>query len=151
MFSSKVPCQFYNYVKAIALLALALSGVSANAEQKKSVVDLPNVAKHIEVLASDAFQGRGPLTEGEQLTINYLAEQYQAIGLQGANPNNGQSSPLGRYLQAVPMAKITPNQDMTLQIGNLSFASGSDFTARTEQIDPQITLNDSALVFVGPT
>ncbi|WP_166422046.1 M28 family metallopeptidase [Paraglaciecola sp. 20A4] len=149
MFSSNLPYQFYNYVKSIALLVLALSGMPTSAEQKTSVVNLPSVAKHIETLASDTFQGRGPLTEGEQLTINYLAEQYQAMGLQGANPNNGPVSSLNRYLQAVPMAQITPNQDMTLQIGDLSFVSGSDFTARTEQISPQITLDDSSLVFVG--
>lgn len=141
--------KFYKLVKASAMLGLVLAPFSLSAQDKEHNVNLINVAHHIETLASDTFQGRGPLTEGETLTINYLAKQYQAMGLQGGNPHAQKSSPVAQFLQPVPMAQITPDQNMRLQIGELSFLAGSDFTARTEQINPQITLNDSELVFVG--
>ncbi|GAC33756.1 M28 family metallopeptidase [Paraglaciecola polaris] len=141
--------QFYKFVKSCALVILGLCHFNAFAETQNVAVDLPRVAKHIKTLASDAFQGRGPLTEGEQLTIDYLAKQYQAMGLHGANTSDEPSTPLGAYLQAVPMAQITPDQNMTLKMGNLSFVSGRDFTARTEQINPKIELVDSPVVFVG--
>ncbi len=141
--------KFYQLVKASAMLSLALAPFSLSAQDKEQNVNLTSVAHHIESLASDTFQGRGPLTEGETLTINYLAKQYQAMGLQGGNSHAQQSSPFAQYLQPVPMAQITPDQNMRLQIGELSFNAGSDFTARTEQMNTQITLKDSELVFVG--
>lgn len=141
--------KFYQLVKASAMLSLALAPFSLSAQDKEQNVNLTSVAQHIESLASDTFQGRGPLTEGETLTINYLAKQYQAMGLQGGNSHAQQSSPFAQYLQPVPMAQITPDQNMRLQIGELSFIAGSDFTARTEQMNTQITLKDSELVFVG--
>lgn len=141
--------KFYKLVKASAMLSLALAPFSLSAQDKEQNVNLTSVAHHIESLASDTFQGRGPLTEGETLTINYLAKQYLAMGLQGGNSHAQQSSPFAQYLQPVPMAQITPDQNMRLQIGELSFIAGSDFTARTEQMNTQITLKDSELVFVG--
>jgi Zn-dependent M28 family amino/carboxypeptidase len=97
--------------------------------------------KHIKRLASDEFGGRGPLSAGETLTINYLAQAYKNIGLVGGVK--------GDFLQPVPMAKLTPDQSMVLNIGALNFVAGKDFTARTEQINSDITLANSELVFVG--
>ncbi|MEO9947451.1 M28 family metallopeptidase [Paraglaciecola sp.] len=119
------------------------------AESNKYKVDLPSVAQHIKVLASDEFAGRGPLTKGEALTIEYLANEYQKIGLVGGNPNRVGTSPLGHYYQAVPMAQITPDPNIMLKIGDLSLQSGADFTARTEQISEKIELDNTPLVFVG--
>src|SRR5690606_5749674 len=78
---------------------------------------------------------------GETLTINYLAKQYQDIGLVGAVD--------GKFMQPVEMAQLTPDQNMTLSIGQLSFNAGSDFTARTQQIQSLIELKDSEVLFVG--
>ena len=125
------------------LLLLMFMALCACQPQPKDVaeVELTKVAEHIKVLASDEFAGRGPLTAGEQLTIDYLAEEYRKLGLQAGNGDS--------YLQAVPMAKITAEQDMQLKIGSLSLNAETDFTARTEQINQQIVLDNSALVFVG--
>jgi len=72
-------------------------------------VDLKKLHQDIKVLASDEFEGRGPLTTGEKLTIEYLAKQYQAIGLMPGNKTS--------FYQSVPMAKVTPDQNMQLVIG----------------------------------
>ncbi|WP_189377335.1 M28 family metallopeptidase [Thalassotalea profundi] len=114
------------------------NNVEDNLEQK---VNLQHIHQDIKILASDKFAGRGPLTVGETLTINYLADQYKKIGLSGAFN--------GEYLQPVEMAKLTPNQEMTLTIGDLNFNAGSDFTARTQQIQPIIELDNSDVIFVG--
>ncbi|MGB1201618.1 MAG: peptidase M28, partial [Cognaticolwellia aestuarii] len=76
-------------------------------------VDLNKLHQDIKVLASDEFEGRGPLTAGEKLTIEYLAKQYQTIGLVPGNKNS--------FYQAVPMAKVTPDQNMQLVIGEHKF------------------------------
>lgn len=129
-------------------LLLALVGCTEPAPEKHSqvsddqkAVDLKNVHQLIKTLASDEFLGRGPLTKGETLTINYLANEYKKLGLTGAYN--------GDFLQPVTMAKLTPNQDMTLDIGDLSFTAGADFTARTQQINEKIDVSDSEVIFVG--
>src|SRR5258705_1932067 len=38
-------------------------------------------AAHVRTLASDAFAGRGPGTEGEERTVAYLRDQLSAMGL----------------------------------------------------------------------
>ena len=130
----------YHYRIILSLAGLALCACQPLPENT-STVDLSLVSQHIKTLASDEFAGRGPLTAGEQLTIDYLADVYRQQGLQ---PGNGDS-----YFQAVPMVKITAEQNMQLNIGDLSFKAETDFTARTEQINQQLVLDDSALVFVG--
>lgn len=114
---------------------------SGELNNKAVQVNLDNVRQHVKKLASDEFGGRGPLTEGEKLTIDYLASEYKRIGLVGANN--------GSFFQSVPMAKVTPNHTKKLTIGDLSFELGKDFTARSQQINKRIELVDSELVFVG--
>jgi Zn-dependent M28 family amino/carboxypeptidase len=127
-------------------LLLALTGCFEQATDSTKLsnstnVDINHVKQHIKTLASDEFAGRGPLTVGEVKTINYLAKQYQAAGLTGAYQ--------GKFLQPVTMAKVTADQTMQLQIGELSFTAGKDFTARTKQLQPIIDVRNSEVVFVG--
>src|SRR5690554_4777634 len=126
---------------SLGLVACSEAPHTTSSGSPTGEVNLSNVHQDIKVLASDEFAGRGPLTEGETLTINYLSEQYQSIGLVGAANDE--------FLQAVDMVKITPDQNMTLNIGELNFNAGSDFTARTQQIQPLIELENSDVVFVG--
>lgn len=127
-------------------LLVALFGCSEPANEYSpletpSGVSLNNVKQHIKTLASDDFQGRGPLTHGEVKTVGYLSEQYKALGLTGAYK--------GKYLQPVKMAMVTANQNMQLNVADLSFVAGKDFTARTEQLQPVVDVRSSDIVFVG--
>ncbi len=133
-------------IKYTRLLPLVLTLLLSACEHtysvaKSNTVNLANVHQHIKVLASDEFSGRGPLTSGETLTIDYLAKEYKNIGLAGGVK--------GDFFQAVPMAKLTPELSMVLKVGDFEFQAGKDFTARTEQINNEINLVDSELVFVG--
>ena len=126
----------------IVALAAFLSACGQNtAPTSNEAVNLANVHQHIKTLASDEFAGRGPLTEGEKLTIDYLAQEYKKLGLTGGVN--------GEFFQSVPMAKLTPDASMILKVGDLEFKAGKDFTARTEQIQDEINLVESDLVFVG--
>ena len=51
---------------------------------------------HIDILASDAFEGREPGTPGETLTLRYLAREWFKIGLvSGTNdPGNAWFAPV---------------------------------------------------------
>ncbi|MEQ5875287.1 M28 family peptidase [Pseudoalteromonas sp. NFXS39] len=118
-----------------------ISSANKPSAENHEAVNIANVRSHIKTLSSDEFLGRGPLTEGETLTINYLADEYKKLGLTGSYN--------GEFLQPVTMAKLTPDQNMTLKVGDLSFNAGSDFTARTQQINPEINIDGSDVVFVG--
>src|SRR5690606_5833394 len=54
---------------------------------------------HTTILASDAFAGRAPGTQGETLTIEYLRDYFKSLGL---SPGNGDD-----WYQSVPMVETT--------------------------------------------
>ena len=66
---------------SVALLALSAGG--ALAQQAEG----PRLNEHVRVLASDEFEGRGVATPGEQLTVDYLVGQFQALGLEPGGPD----------------------------------------------------------------
>jgi hypothetical protein len=69
-----------------------------------SAIDAARMAKDIQVLASDEFEGRGVNTPGETKTVQYLTDQFQAAGLEpGGDPLPGG----GRaWTQDVSLAKF---------------------------------------------
>ncbi len=96
-------------------------------------------------LSSDAFEGRSPGTPGEELTVNYLIEQFRAAGLQ---PGNN-----GSWVQNVPLVEMTANNVSPLQFhtpaGVQSLSYGDDFVASSSRITPRTDIANSGVVFVG--
>src|SRR4030095_3533341 len=56
--------------------------------------------QHVRKLASDEFEGRAPGTRGEELTVNYLVDQFRKAGLKPGNPD-------GTFFQDVPPMGVT--------------------------------------------
>ncbi|MET1112170.1 MAG: M28 family peptidase [Allosphingosinicella sp.] len=77
-------------LRFIAALVLLLLAFPAAAEP----VSTEALRRHIDVLASDAFAGREPGTEGEQKSIAYIAGQMRSFGLEPAGPSNSWYQPL---------------------------------------------------------
>ena len=77
-------------VRFLAACAVVLASCSAPAE----AISAEALRKHVDVLASDAFEGREPGTAGEQKTIYYIARQMQGFGLEPAGPSNSWYQPL---------------------------------------------------------
>jgi hypothetical protein len=65
---------------------------------------------HIKVLASDEFEGRSPGTKGEALSVKYITDQFEKIGLKPGNPD-------GIYTQDVPLAGIKVNRECPSSLG----------------------------------
>ncbi|MGI9323379.1 MAG: hypothetical protein ACR2PJ_07345 [Pseudomonadales bacterium] len=93
---------------AAALLAPATYGGSPAPTNDDLATVAALLHKHTAVLASDEFGGRAPATPGEQLTINYLREQFKALGIA---PGNGDS-----YFQEVQVTEIVTDSDALLQV-----------------------------------
>ncbi|MBI1343476.1 MAG: M28 family peptidase [Terrimonas sp.] len=104
-----------------------------------------SLGSHIAQLSSDAFEGRKPFSAGETKAINYIREQYQAIGLE---PGNGDS-----YFQEVPMVKITTHAADQMQVKsakeNFTLKGYDDYVIWTDKTDPSISLDQSELIFAG--
>ena len=64
-------------------------------------IDVDAVMAHTRVLSSDQFEGRAPGSKGEELTVAYLIDQFQKIGLKPGNTD-------GTFVQKVPLVGITP-------------------------------------------
>src|SRR5499427_273380 len=99
------------------LLAGGLTGCSTQPEQtpvtaapagiphltigQLPAIDSAALLQHTKALSSDAYEGRAPGTKGEELTVTYLADQFQKAGLKPGNTD-------GTYFQKVPLVGITP-------------------------------------------
>jgi len=129
----------------LPLLALA-AGCATGSETAPgvAVITEPGIRAHIEVLASDEFEGRAPGTPGEEKTVQYLVEQFTAVGLEPGNPD-------GSFLQTVDMVGLTAVPRASFRVGSRTIALGSpaDYVAMTRRTVPQVTLANSDLVFVG--
>jgi Zn-dependent M28 family amino/carboxypeptidase len=104
-------------------------------------INTAQLIEHVKVLSSDKFGGRAPSSEGEKLTLEYLTEQFTAIGFK---PGNGDS-----FLQEVPLVSIEASSDMTLTIGGKTYQYGTDMVMGSARISELEQLKNSELVFVG--
>jgi Zn-dependent M28 family amino/carboxypeptidase len=99
---------------------------------------------HIKVLASDEFEGRAPGSKGEDLSVNYITDQFKKIGLKPGNP-------AGTYMQEVPLAGINSDPRMSFVIGDktIDLKNHDDFVASSARLQPEIKIERSDVVFVG--
>ncbi|WP_420633394.1 M28 family metallopeptidase [Candidatus Palauibacter sp.] len=108
-------------------------------------IDEAGLREHISVLASDEFEGRAPVSRGEELTIAYVAEAFGAAGLEPGND--------GEWLQPVPLVSITADPEMRLTVsgesGETALEYGTGMMAWTKRVIDRSALRDSELVFVG--
>jgi len=118
---------------------------AASTHDFKPAIDAGDFVEHVKVLASDAFEGRGPGTPGEDKSVEYIKAQMQRIGLK---PGNN-----GEWFQTVPMVETTadPNTTLTLTVDGKprTLKMGSDMVVGTTSGKPDVSIKDSPLVFVG--
>jgi Zn-dependent M28 family amino/carboxypeptidase len=103
------------------------------------------ILAHIRTLSSDEFEGRGPGSKGEQLTIEYLEDQFRSAGLEPGNPD-------GTYLQSVPLVGITPVNEMKLTLSGhgraLEPKFQDEFVAWSKRVTETSSI-DADMIFVG--
>ncbi|AEG48316.1 peptidase M28 [Sphingobium chlorophenolicum L-1] len=127
-----------------SLLALASgSAAIAASDGSPSIDTMKEVVKEI---SSDAYEGRAPGTAGEEKTLAYLVQRFEALGLKPGNK--------GSWFQDVPLVEIDAKNVSPLRFtggkSTVSAAYGPEMviaTYRTGQ--PHIEVKDSPVVFVG--
>lgn len=125
-----------------ALAALLFAPLAAAAPAETPVTET-ELAAHIDILASDIFQGRAPGTEGENRTIAYVTGQWTRAGLM---PVPGSTTP---WLQPVPLVETRAVDSMAaFKLGRSVIVLEDDGVLLSSRA-PKTTLVDLPLVFVG--
>src|SRR3954469_2953300 len=103
-----------------------------------------DLLKHIKVLASDEYEGRGPGSKGEELSVKYISDQFKALGLKPGNPN-------GSYTQEVPLAGIitAPTASFTVGDKKTDLKFPEEYVASSARLQPEIKAENTDIVFVG--
>lgn len=127
------------FIAVLILSSLLYAGAAA--AQSISEAEL---LRHIEILASDDFEGREPGTTGENKTVNYIASQWSAAGLEAAGEK-------GSWYAPVPLVERTPE---TYRIYVTDSSRGKTVRVAQDEIilrsrDPSFRQNNMSLVFAG--
>jgi Zn-dependent M28 family amino/carboxypeptidase len=124
-----------------AALLLSLAPAAAAAAD----IQASRIKEHVRILSSDEFAGRGPTQAGEAKTIDYLAKQFAAMGLQPGGDN-------GSWFQDVPLVRgerVGPAV-ISVQVGGATvpLRTGEQVTASSGIIG-RTALADAPMVFLG--
>ncbi|HEX3366464.1 M28 family metallopeptidase [Phenylobacterium sp.] len=131
-----------------AICALATAAMAAPTDPK---IDPARLSEHIKVLASDAFEGRGPATPGEVKSVAYITKEFKAVGLQPG----GDKTKTGRaWTQNVPLAEFNIKGPVAFTVktggASQSWKQGVEIAIRAPQTGvDHIDLKDVPVVFVG--
>lgn len=123
-----------------------LSAISASEKAPlEGDITPAGLARHIEILASDEFEGRAPTTPGGEKTRNYIAGEYKRLGLQPVN---------GSYFQMAEMVETTVDPaasylrvDMNGETKDLAYKTEAVWA--TKRVQPEVAFDASDMVFVG--
>ncbi len=133
----------------VTILVISLAACSKKKiqglESALNFISVESFTKNTQILSSDKFEGRGPASKGEELTINFMKDEFQKLGLK---PGNGDS-----FFQDVPMVEINSIPEGSLVIKGKTkthkFTFGDEFTSVTLRVVEEVFLDNTDLVFVG--
>ncbi|ALE17679.1 hypothetical protein AMC99_02404 [Altererythrobacter epoxidivorans] len=142
-------------IRTALAAAASLMLISCTPTHREAMFDLPDVQRGdlsedtmkdvTRTLSLDEFEGRMPGTLGEEKTVAYLTERFEAAGL---TPGNN-----GSWVQEVPLVEVTGSDFKPLTVSgegtDMSFEYGKDWVGVTYREDANTVLSDSEMVFVG--
>ena len=129
--------------RLLILASLPLILLAADAPKTNNAAEAA-LLKHIQVLASDEFEGRGPGTPGEEKSVAYIVDQLKAIGLKPGNPD-------GTYLQQVPLIGFQTRASALIRVGDIAFplTTLDDWVGVSRRQVPEVKIPANDIVFVG--
>ena len=124
--------------------AATASALPAELKPALDSVNADDLLRHIKALSSDEYEGRGPGTKGEELSVKYITEQFQKLGLKPGNPD-------GTFVQKVPLAGFRAEPEAAFKAGDkeMKLENLKDYVAVSRRYEPQVNVENSDIVFVG--
>jgi Zn-dependent M28 family amino/carboxypeptidase len=140
----KIAGPFVAIFFSAAISLFAADELALRLEPALEAITPDGLLAHIKVLASDEFEGRAPGTKGEELSVNYITDQFKKVGLKPGNPD-------GTYAQEVPLAgiKSEPRMSFAVRDQTIELKYPDDFIASSARLQPEIKIDGSEVVFVG--
>ncbi len=133
---------------SLFLLLLIQSCTTPPEEQAAELITAETLLAHVDVLASDEFEGRAPATRGEDLTVEYLVSQLEELEVEPGMED-------GTYIQQVPLL----GQQVDGESADMNFKKGgqvaedleirTDFMAWPSNEAERVQLRDAELLYVG--
>lgn len=132
---------------AFGLIAVLVTSTSALAQTAPlGRVDPVRLSEATRILASDEFEGRAPVTPGEDKTIEWLTQQFQARGLEPGGSD-------GSWVQVAQVSRTSQDGPATLSVtanGQITaLHRATDVIVSSDRPVSHISLKDAPLVFVG--
>lgn len=122
------------------------SGIAREAQDVMNHFSKTALRAHMRYLADDLLEGRGTGTRGQLLAAKYVAEEFEAAGLEPAGT-------AGTYFQTVPFREITVDparSEVSISRGGEKAALhwGEDFAMGGDPLSPDSSV-EAPVVFVG--
>src|SRR5215471_9815283 len=143
------------FIRRLVVAVMVASAVAACSSappraltlKEMPAIDTNAVLADTKKLSSDEFGGRKPGTKGEELTAQFLTQQFKAAGAEPGNPD-------GTWTQKVPMVRleaIDQSPFVFKKSGGQSLAlkPHDDVVAFSQRVTDAIAVKDSDVVFVG--
>lgn len=109
-------------------------------------IDPAHLTAMVQTLASDAYEGRAPGTDGETMTIAYLQERFRSLGLEPGGENGG-------WTQAVPLIRtqlgVPRGLSLSIRGQSRALTQGTEIYLNTVRNSTHIDVRAAPLVFVG--
>jgi len=142
-----------SYLPTLAVLPLALATAAFGAEPAQVAgIHAPTLAAAVRFLSSDALEGRGPGSRGDQLARLFLSAELEALGLVPAGAA-GVGAGTGSWEQSFAMIGIhsqaPASWDFAGPGGKVALARWDDFIAASGVQSPAAAIQDAEVVFVG--
>lgn len=118
---------------------------SAAQLEAADVIDAEDLRAVVAEIASDDYGGRGPGSDGDRMTRDYLAGRLEALGYAPGAADG--------YQQPFELVGITatqpPQWSFSNDAGTVAFDQGDEFIVASGSQTPSATLEDAEVVFVG--
>ena len=115
--------------------------IDSTAVQYAQSITQKDLKKHLEVLASDEFEGRETGTEGQRKAAQYLVDHFSNIGIPPVLPEEG------GYLQNIPLQSMEWGE-MSMSVNDGRFRFLEDYYCFSRNT-PDLDIEAREVVFLG--
>ena len=117
---------------------------SNDALNAQKSITAERLRQHISTLASDKFEGRFPGTIGEEMTVEYLSETYEKLGLKPGNPD-------GKWIQKATMTGVISEYKAQFLTDDERWVMkvGIDIVGNSYQTKEFVNIKKTELVYCG--
>ncbi len=136
-----------SHAAALATISFLLAATAS-----ASGIDAASLTAPVRFLSSDALEGRGPGSRGDELARLYLATELEALGLSPAG-SAGRTPGTPSWEQPFQMIGIASRTPASWEFagpgGKIALARWDDFVAVSGVQSPSAAIQDAEVVFVG--